>query len=60
MTRLIRGLHLAPQLLFALLVGYVVYEAWTDLATGGNSWKQGDWLINSLETTVRRLSLIHI
>ena len=43
-----------PRLLFFGLTAYVIYVAWGDWAVGGNSWKQGDWLINSLEATVRR------
>lgn len=49
-----RALYLAPRILFFLLAGYVILEAWNDLAAGGNSWKQGDWLINSLEAPIRR------
>ncbi|RLK07333.1 hypothetical protein [Ruegeria conchae] len=33
---------------------YVVVLAYQDFLLGGNSWKQGDWLINSVDTTVRR------
>ncbi len=47
-------LYQAPRLLFFLLTAYVIYVAWGDWTAGGNSWKQGDWLINSIETTVRR------
>ena len=33
---------------------YIVVLAYQDFLLGGNSWKQGDWLINSVDTTVRR------
>src|SRR6056297_4058100 len=49
-----RAFFLIPQFLFFLLAGYVVFEAWNDLAAGGNPWKQGDWLINSIDTMIRR------
>lgn len=43
---------------------YVVYQLYIDFSIGGNSWKQGDWLINELSGPIRRglfgSALLHI
>jgi len=44
-------------LLIAILAGvliYLLYCLYVDYSLGGNSWKQGDWLINELAGPVRR------
>ncbi len=43
-----------PAFIFLGLIAWVLAGAAQDLAAGGNSWKQGDWLINSDEITIRR------
>jgi hypothetical protein len=54
-------------LLGAVLVGvlgYVYYCLFVDYSMGGNSWKQGDWLINELAGPIRRglfgSALLHV
>ena len=41
-------------LLSAVSYGYFVYNLVLDSLQGGHSWKQGDWLINSINGPVRR------
>lgn len=56
------GLILSTVLLVAL--AYLLYQLFVDFSLGGNSWKQGDWLINELSGPIRRglfgSGLIHI
>lgn len=33
---------------------FVIFNLIRDFQKGGNSWKQGDWLINSMEVEIRR------
>lgn len=47
-------IRLLPQLLFLACTAIVVAAAFVDLAGGGNSWKQGDWLINNDGGFIRR------
>jgi hypothetical protein len=37
-----------------LILAYILYELGLDINNGGNSWKQGDWLINNETQLVRR------
>jgi hypothetical protein len=44
-------------LLVAILAGvlaYLFYRLFVDYSMGGNSWKQGDWLINEVAGPIRR------
>lgn len=43
-----------PKILIWIFTIYIVLLAFQDFQLGGNSWKQGDWLINSIDTTIRR------
>lgn len=36
------------------VLGYMYYCLFVDYATGGDSWKQGDWLINEINGPIRR------
>ncbi len=47
-------IYSVPRLLIWIFTTYVVLLAFQDYQLGGNSWKQGDWLINSVEATIRR------
>ena len=46
------GVLLVAILASALL--YLLYQLYVDFSLGGNSWKQGDWLINELSGSIRR------
>ena len=48
------GIRLLPPLLFFVCLVIVILAAFGDLAAGGNSWKQGDWLINNEAGFIRR------
>jgi hypothetical protein len=58
MAQLKQTPRLATGLLFgAFLAGvllYILNSLYVDLSQGGNSWKQGDWLIHNLADPVRR------
>jgi hypothetical protein len=43
-------------LLFILggVLAYLLYVLYVDASTGGSSWRQGDWLINSISEPARR------
>ena len=45
-------------ILFIMILGsallYVLYQLFVDFSLGGNSWKQGDWLINEISGPIRR------
>lgn len=45
---------LSTSTIFALLCFPVVAWAWFDRINGGNSWRQGDWLINFGDGQIRR------
>ena len=53
-----RGLNTRNAVLIGVLLGavllYLLYQLFLDFSLGGNSWKQGDWLINQLSEPVRR------
>lgn len=48
------AIRFLPPLLFLVFTAIVVQAAFADLAGGGNSWKQGDWLINNENGFIRR------
>ncbi|MCC5870684.1 MAG: hypothetical protein JJU27_19465 [Gammaproteobacteria bacterium] len=53
-----QGLNTRNAVFIGLLLGgvlaYLLYHLFQDLSLGGNSWKQGDWLINELSGPIRR------
>lgn len=49
-----RYVYSVPQILIWAFALYIAVLAYQDFLLGGNSWKQGDWLINSMEATIRR------
>ncbi|WP_425084671.1 hypothetical protein [Ruegeria profundi] len=49
-----RYIYSIPMLLIWGFTLFIALTAYQDFLLGGNSWKQGDWLINSIEITIRR------
>lgn len=41
-------------LILGLVLVYLLYQLFVDYSLGGNTWKQGDWLINELSAPIRR------
>lgn len=54
LTNLQRFTYSVPKFLIWIFSSYIVLLAFQDFQLGGDSWKQGDWLINSVDTTIRR------
>ncbi len=48
-----RNTILLSTVLAGVLI-YLIYKLYVDFSLGGNSWKQGDWLINELSGPIRR------